>query len=268
MATRGLVDSCIDAYITPGARPTTPKQLLARSKAGNGGYRSTKKSSAKDDEEAQFEAFCRMKDKQEKQEKKDRLEKERQEKQQKLERQIVQGVRPDPYAEFAADFSKVSISIQNREGMNAEGINGTWNFWKVRNGRLAFFREIFEESEDAQPEEDAALEAEDITGKPLIVLRLFLFYDRILNMWLVTDTGDVDGMIVADCGPAGESDLEQVWRVWSGDGWEPDERVSATVIVDGPTSEMLEGLRVKQRIQPPTQEKPAARRKQPASART
>jgi hypothetical protein len=263
MATRGLVDSCINAYLAPGARPTTPKQLLARNTQASSGYKPSKKSVAKDDDEAQFEAFCRMKDKEEKQGKQ-RQEKERHEK------SSMQAVRPDPYADFAMAFSAVSIQVQNREGINSEAVNGTWKYWKVVNGRLAFFREITEEPQNAEAEEDAAPEAEDVTGKSLTVHRLYLFYERILDMWLISDTGSIEGVIVADCGPVtDETDLEQIWRVWGGDGWQPDERVTATVVVDGPPSEMLEGLRVKKIIQPPAQEKPAARRtKQPASART
>ena len=56
-------------YVTaPGARPTTPKQLLARNQAGKSN-KSSKKSLAKNDDEAEFEAFCQMQDKLEKQQK-------------------------------------------------------------------------------------------------------------------------------------------------------------------------------------------------------
>lgn len=126
------------------------------------------------------------------------------------------------------EFKKVVVEISGRDGYNSAALNGVWHFWKVKNGRLAFDREIqlreeADEDSDASPKRDLE---EDVK-----ILRLFLFYVPQTDAWIISDAPDLAGNVIADCGPLNEGkDLEQIWRVWDGDGWKEDHNISAEII--------------------------------------
>eukprot|EP00435_Cladocopium_sp_Y103_P052066 s1995_g16.t1 len=51
------------------------------------------------------------------------------------------------------------------------------------------------------------------------------------DAWIISDAPDLSGNVIADCGPLNEGkDLEQIWRVWDGDGWKEDHNISAEII--------------------------------------
>lgn len=249
MATRALVDSSINAFwdTARSARPTTPQDLLRRSQA-----LPSKKSVS-----------------------------------QKLAKRVTSGSVPiqsarrqESDAEVQDEFRSITVELSGREGFNGTAINGIWRFWRVRNGRLAFRREVeFEvERDDIQEATDAHAETtgadgtagvqEDVdTGatpcssrggnRGVATVRLFLFYMPQVDTWLISDAADGSGTVVADCGPVYTSgeDLGQHWRVWDGDMWREDRNITAEVAYGGPQPPTIKGLRV---LQPATLPPPRA----------
>merc|ERR1711879_528645 len=75
--------------------------------------------------------------------------------------------------------------------------------------------------------------------------RLVLFYNREVDSWLISDTVDGSGNVLADCGPIGQSaDLSGFWRVFDGETWREDRNVTAEVSFGDPVPFGLQGLRV------------------------
>lgn len=160
---------------------------------------------------------------------------------------------PDP--EVHSEFRHVSVEITGREGYNALAVNGTWRFWRVRGGRLAFRRDADLEASDAEgasgEEDDSEPEA---TSRPVregcckrsgahTTLQLFLHYAQQVDAWVITDAPDGLGNVVADCGPVVRgADLAQHWRVWDGEAWREDRNVVAEVDQGDPPPANLRGL--------------------------
>jgi len=134
------------------------------------------------------------------------------------------------------EFRHVSLAITGRSGYNESAINGTWHFWCVRAGRLAFRRVV---------------ELPGDSAEQAVSLRLYLQYVPDFDAWLMGDSVDGSGSVIADCICAkGEPDLQQPWRVWDGDAWCEDRNVEVEVMSeqtgDGAdvATPQLKGLRV------------------------
>lgn len=156
------------------------------------------------------------------------------------------------------EFHGVAVELTGREGYNATAVNGTWDFWSVKNGRLAFRREVLvdtgeedrstplhesgSESDARQPDADAAGSSAPAAQT---AVRLFMVYVQKTDTWIIADSPDTSGCVVADCGPVGEADdLGQNWRVWDGEGWKEDLNITAQIMVDDSMPQRLRGLRV------------------------
>lgn len=149
----------------------------------------------------------------------------------------------------------MSVETFGRDGYNAVAVNGEWSFWRVKNGRLAFRREV-ELEVDVSDGEDEELEHRgeaasqssrggDSRGTALISVRLFLFYMPQVDMWVISDGPDTTGTVVADCGPVlRDPDLSQHWRVWDGEAWLEDRNVQVEVHLPDPAPVNLRGLTV------------------------
>lgn len=231
MATRALVDSSIDAFWKAAgtARPTTPQDLLRRTQPTK---RATAQKTAK-----------------------------------RASSVAVQSARKsEPDTEVHEEFRAVTVELSGREGFNAVAINGIWQFWLVRNGRLAFRREVEIEVErddiqettgdgstadrEKSPDDEAApTTSRGGSNRGVATVRLFLHYVPQVDSFLISDAADESGTVVADCGPVSASgeDLGQHWRVWDGERWREDRNIVAEVAFDGPQPPTLMGLRV---IQP------------------
>jgi len=57
---------------------------------------------------------------------------------------------------------------------------------------------------------------------------IYLYYDQPSDNWCI---GDQIGSqsYYAVCGPSNGQDMAQQWRVWTGDEWEVDMRMTATI---------------------------------------
>lgn len=223
MATRGLVDASIGAFwAAAGApRPTTPQDLLRR----QGRQRARRAAGTSVPLSARRPAGA-------------------------LGGAATEGEAPP-------ELRRVAVELSGREGYNAAAVNGVWRFWAVRGGRLAFHREVELQAED---DEDTAEDAEEGIASPSsraaraegsvaagekAAVRLHLFYLPQVDSWLISDTPDTSGSVVADCGPvAGGEDLGQHWRVWDGEAWREDRNILAEVALGGPPPPSLQGLRV------------------------
>lgn len=154
-------------------------------------------------------------------------------------------------SEAPQELKQISVELSGREGFNALAVNGVWRFWKVKGSRLAFRRDAElqadqDDGEDAEaPSPRETQTAGNEGGGRTVTVRLYLFYLPQADAWLVSDTPDGSGNIVADCGPvAGAEDLGQHWRVWDGETWKQDRNISAEIFLGGPSPPMLQGLRV------------------------
>jgi len=142
--------------------------------------------------------------------------------------QLAKAAKPKVNDALGQEFKKVTVEITGREGYNSAAVNGVWYFWKVKNGRLAFNREIQLDTLEAVDEESDTSPRRE-TPSPQ-VLRLFLFYVVQTDAWIISDAADFSGNVIADCGPCQEgSDFDQTWRVWDGDGWKEDDNISAEI---------------------------------------
>lgn len=238
MATRGLIESSIDAFwSTAGApRPTTPQDLLRRNQPG-------RKPGVTGSKSARGRPLC-----------------------------LGTGVaaagshsartshsarRAAPDQEAHTEFRHVTVELSGREGFNSIAVNGIWRFWRVKNGRLAFRRdvELQVEPEDVEEEgcsDDSTSAGADTAAKQrgtsqtgVATVRLFLFYTPQVDSWLISDSSDTSGSVTADCGPVGEGeDFGNHWRIWDGEQWCEDRNIVVEVALGGPGFPNLKGLRV------------------------
>jgi len=168
------------------------------------------------------------------------------------------------------EFRGITVDISGREGYNMLAVNGVWNFWDVRSGRLCFTRDVemppapIDTDDDASPSSgDAERRDEAIEefgssahrssvgaersrrreAEPLMV-RLYLHYAAQVDAWIISDSVDMSGTVVADCGPTRGRDLEQPWRVWDGEGWREDRNIVMNLNVGSPPPPGLEGFRL------------------------
>lgn len=226
MATRGLVESSIDAFwsAAAAAQPTLPQDVLRRSqparKLAHGtksGYNS--KSSRVNGAGTSGSLSARR-------------------------------AAPDPEAH--AEFHNITVELSGREGYNSIAVNGIWRFWRVRCGRLAFLRDVeMPMVEDYCSDPSTAVASADVQAagsRPgVATIRLYLFYLQQVDSWIISDTPDSSGSITADCGPVGNgNDLDNHWRIWDGGRWCEDRNVVAEVALGGPGFPNLKGLRVMQ----------------------
>lgn len=151
----------------------------------------------------------------------------------------------------APEYQNITVELAGREGYNAVALNGLWRFWRVRNGRLAFWRdaEFRLQGDEVQAIASGANDAcgiEDGERAAVATVRLFLLYMPRVDSWIVSDAPDCTGSVAADCGPVGDGeDLEQPWRVWDGSStWREDRNVTAAVSFGGASPAGLRGLRV------------------------
>jgi hypothetical protein len=141
------------------------------------------------------------------------------------------------------------VELSGREGFNSIAVNGVWKFWRVKNGRLAFRRDVELEAEGEDIEEEGCSDdSANQTGggqSGSSTVRLFLFYASQVDSWLISTTSDASGSVTADCGPVGNGeDLGSNWRVWDGERWCEDRNVNAEVALGSTAFPNLKGLRV------------------------
>merc|ERR1719197_228443 len=115
-------------------------------------------------------------------------------------RVVQHSVQQQPAAQQAVE--KILVSISGRDGVN-DVINGTFNSIGEHGGRYSF-------------------------QKPTNEGPIYLYYDQASDNWCV---GDQIGSqsYYAVCGPSNGQDMAQQWRVWTGDEWEVDMRMTATI---------------------------------------
>jgi len=101
-----------------------------------------------------------------------------------------------------AEVEKILVSISGRDGVN-DVINGTFNSIGEHGGRYSF-------------------------QKPTNEGPIYLYYDQASDNWCV---GDQIGSqsYYAVCGPSNGQDMAQQWRVWTGEEWEVDPKMQATI---------------------------------------
>merc|ERR1719453_2471243 len=97
---------------------------------------------------------------------------------------------------------KILVSIAGRDGVN-DVINGTFTSFGEHGGRYSF-------------------------QKPTNEGPIYLYYDSASDNWCV---GDQIGSqsYYAVCGPSAGQDMAQQWRVWTGEEWEVDPKMQATI---------------------------------------
>merc|ERR1719238_13908 len=102
----------------------------------------------------------------------------------------------------AATVERILVTISGREGVN-DVINGAFQSIGEHGGRYSF-------------------------SKPTNEGPIYLYYDQASDNWCI---GDQIGSqsYYAVCGPSNGQDMAQQWRVWTGDEWEVDMRMTATI---------------------------------------
>merc|ERR1719424_2199187 len=97
---------------------------------------------------------------------------------------------------------KITVSITGREGVN-DVINGTFQSCGDHGGRYCFYAPTNEGP-------------------------IYLYYDQAADNWCI---GDQIGSqsYYAVCGPSNGEDMAQEWRIWTGEAWENDARIVATI---------------------------------------
>merc|ERR1719504_67209 len=115
---------------------------------------------------------------------------------------VVQYSQQQAPAPKAAEVEKILVSISGRDGVN-DVINGTFNSIGEHGGRYSF-------------------------QKPTNEGPIYLYYDQASDNWCV---GDQIGSqsYYAVCGPSNGQDMAQQWRVWTGEEWEVDPKMQATI---------------------------------------
>lgn len=149
------------------------------------------------------------------------------------------------------EYRAITVELQGRVGYNALAVNGVWRVWRVRAGRLAFFRDAefqMDPSEHTEHTEAGGVAGGEAaaTQRGLATVRLYLFYMQPVDSWVISDTPGITGSIVADCGPVGQKqDLAQAWRVWDGESkWCEDGNITAEIALGGPVPPGLQGLQL------------------------
>merc|ERR1719171_1162038 len=109
---------------------------------------------------------------------------------------------PAPAAPAAPTVERILVTINGREGVN-DVINGAFQSIGEHGGRYSF-------------------------SKPTNEGPIYLYYDQASDNWCI---GDQIGSqsYYAVCGPSNGQDMAQQWRVWTGDEWEVDMRMTATI---------------------------------------
>merc|ERR1719473_10051 len=97
---------------------------------------------------------------------------------------------------------KITVTIQGREGVN-DVINGTFQSCGDHGGRYCFYAPTNEGP-------------------------IYLYYDQAADNWCI---GDQIGSqsYYAVCGPSNGEDMAQEWRIWTGEAWENDPKIVATI---------------------------------------
>merc|ERR1719331_3259478 len=125
--------------------------------------------------------------------------------------QVFAGQQPVPQAPMymppapaapAPTVERILVTISGREGVN-DVINGAFQSIGEYGGRYSF-------------------------SKPTNEGPIYLYYDQASDNWCI---GDQIGSqsYYAVCGPSNGQDMAQQWRVWTGDEWEVDMRMTATI---------------------------------------
>jgi hypothetical protein len=101
-----------------------------------------------------------------------------------------------------APAEKITVMITGRTGVN-DVINGTFQSCGEQGGRYCF-------------------EAPTNEGP------IYLYYDQAADNWCI---GDQIGSqsYYGVCGPSNGEDMAQEWRVWTGDAWESDPKITAVI---------------------------------------
>jgi hypothetical protein len=97
---------------------------------------------------------------------------------------------------------RILVTINGREGVN-DVINGAFQSIGEHGGRYSFSK-----STNEGP--------------------IYLYYDQASDNWCI---GDQIGSqsYYAVCGPSNGQDMAQQWRIWTGDEWEVDPKMTATI---------------------------------------
>ena len=99
-------------------------------------------------------------------------------------------------------MERILVTISGREGVN-DVINGAFQSIGEHGGRYSF-------------------------SKPTNEGPIYLYYDQASDNWCI---GDQIGSqsYYAVCGPSNGEDMAQEWRIWTGDTWENDPKIMATI---------------------------------------
>lgn len=97
---------------------------------------------------------------------------------------------------------QITVTIAGREGVN-DVVNGIYSSIGEHGGRFAF-------------------------SAPTAEGPIYLYYDEGSDNWCI---GDVIGSqsYYAVSGPAEGKDMAQVWRIWNGEAWETDSKITAEI---------------------------------------
>merc|ERR1719171_2136693 len=109
---------------------------------------------------------------------------------------------PAPAAPAPVAEEKITVMIAGRDGVN-DVINGTFTSCGNHGGRYCFYAPTNEGP-------------------------IYLYYDQQADNWCI---GDQIGSqsYYAVCGPSNGDDMAQEWRIWTGDNWENDPKIVATI---------------------------------------
>merc|ERR1711964_490727 len=104
-------------------------------------------------------------------------------------------------ANVAAD---ITVTVTGRQGVN-DCINSVYSVCGEHDGRFCFT-------------------AQAVDGEPPI----YLYYDQATDNWCIGDQVGSQSYY-AVCGPSNGHDMGQEWRMWNGQAWEADPKVTATI---------------------------------------
>jgi hypothetical protein len=119
------------------------------------------------------------------------------------QRVVQQAPAPAPAAQPAPIAEeKITVMMTGRDGVN-DVINGTFTSCGNHGGRYCFYAPTNEGP-------------------------IYLYYDQQADNWCI---GDQIGSqsYYAVCGPSNGEDMAQEWRIWTGDNWENDPKIVATI---------------------------------------
>jgi hypothetical protein len=117
------------------------------------------------------------------------------------QQRVVQGAPAAPAPAPVAE-EKITVMMTGRDGVN-DVINGTFTSCGNHGGRYCFYAPTNEGP-------------------------IYLYYDQAADNWCI---GDQIGSqsYYAVCGPSNGEDMAQEWRIWTGDNWENDPKIVATI---------------------------------------